>query len=261
MCVPLSHIYFCSDMSFLEQHFYIDAGINLPPASTLAKTTKISLDSLNFSPQNTTSVADITNELNTVSLADLEFTSNITDDAKATLQKLNFKSKVHTTPQELRRTKRYSSVYSFDCIGSQQKKANRRSLNIPSTSSKETSRIPISLKTLEKQKSFSEQEITQEVSVTLTQTNVKNDKTHNKAIVPLRASNNVGTITAHNKKVSTKLSDILDNTFDNKLTEKQVEIKTDAIEVKSNIQNTSGNNIKVGSITKKKTSNLPVLIK
>lgn len=235
-------------MRFLEQHFYIDAGINLPTDTTLTQTAKISLESLNFPSQNISSVTDITNELNTVSLSDLEFTSNITDDAKATLQKLNSQSNVQTTTtQELRRNKRYSSVYSFDCIESQRKKTNRRSLNIPSTSSKETSRIPISLKSLEKQKSFSDKneiEISQEVSITLNPTNVNNDKTHN-------------------KKVPTKLSDILGNKFDNKnLTEKQAEIKIDAVEIKGNIvQSTSSNSIKVSSITKKKTSNLPVLIK
>lgn len=235
-------------MRFLEQHFYIDAGINLPTDTTLTQTAKISLESLNFPSQNISSVTDITNELNTVSLSDLEFTSNITDDAKATLQKLNSQSNVQTTTtQELRRNKRYSSVYSFDCIESQRKKTNRRSLNIPSTSSKETSRIPISLKSLEKQKSFSDKneiDISQEVSITLNPTNVNNDKTHN-------------------KKVPTKLSDILGNKFDNKnLTEKQAEIKIDAVEIKGNIvQSTSSNSIKVSSITKKKTSNLPVLIK
>lgn len=105
-----------SDMTILEQHFYIDAGINL--------NTKTDNDRLLISSR--PKIFQTKPETWT--------THNITDDDKVNLRKVpNKEHKVH---------KRHSSIISETCFKKTQEKAyNRRSLNLQTRT---VSRIPIS---------------------------------------------------------------------------------------------------------------------
>lgn len=151
-------------MSFLEQHFYIDAGINLPcdkigmtavttPAKDidmdrLAVEFEHSLNLIKDKPPGlaTVSVENVDLERMTESeLKSLEMNTNITDDVKVNLRKRGNKKgksvqKGHFSRDDCDnlRSKRYSSVYSVACIADVKKKTvNRRSLNV-----NDMSRIP-----------------------------------------------------------------------------------------------------------------------
>ncbi|KAF5297008.1 hypothetical protein FQR65_LT19758 [Abscondita terminalis] len=111
-----------SDMSILEQHFYIDAGVNLPTKSLIA-----------FKNSNVAHKIPFKNVSN--------LGGNITDDDKVNLRKLPHNDDVSDKGVK-RINKRYSSVLSETCLLKQEQKvSNRRSLNL---SSNYASRIPVS---------------------------------------------------------------------------------------------------------------------
>ncbi|KAK4873140.1 hypothetical protein RN001_015169 [Aquatica leii] len=110
-----------SDMSILEQHFYIDAGVNLPTKA---------LD------------ASKKSKLTSKLCAASSLTGNITDDDKVNLRKLPNADNSTDKSVKKKVNKRYSSVLSETCLLKQEQKVmNRRSLNL---STKTISRIPIS---------------------------------------------------------------------------------------------------------------------
>lgn len=138
-------------MSFLEQHFYIDAGINLP--ATINK--------------NVTNVTNMLENLTVDTESDLEqiesITRNITDDMKVNIQKFRRFKSIESNIDVKKRYKRYSSTLSSQYIkefnDSSINVQKRRSLNI---SSSDLSKIPVSFKahnrniTKEKSKSVHE---------------------------------------------------------------------------------------------------------
>lgn len=126
-------------MSFLEQHFYIDAGISLPEAIN----------------KNVTNVINMLDKVTIKSATDVEqiesITTNITDDMKVNIQKLRRFKPEEATVEVNRRLKRYSSTFSVNYDketrenGSNMRK--RRSLNI---STSDLSKIPVSFKSYNK---------------------------------------------------------------------------------------------------------------
>lgn len=137
MCLAvdfLSHAF--SDMTILEQHFYTDAGVNLPVNNEQSKSES---DMLEVKPK--------------VELR------NATDDVKANLQKINkdvvrlkiskSDSVINESCRKINRNKRHSIVFPTQDHDEQQKKLlNRRSLSAIPT--KDASRIPISFKGVSK---------------------------------------------------------------------------------------------------------------
>lgn len=131
-----------SDMSILEQHFYTDAGVNLPVTTNNegeSSTKKLSKsDTLQLNPN-----------------IDLK---NATDDIKANLQRINkdvVKLKISQCDSvnnencKANRSKRHSIAIPTHNNGEHQKKMlNRRSLSAIPT--RETSRIPVSSKGINK---------------------------------------------------------------------------------------------------------------
>ncbi|KAF5272713.1 hypothetical protein FQA39_LY07740 [Lamprigera yunnana] len=112
-----------NDMSILEQHFYIDAGVTMPTKD------------LN-SPKHSklVSIFNVAKSKNQPTTSYL--TSNVTDDDKVSFRKQPLTSNVPKI------NKRHSSIISETYLKKQEQKTlNRRSLNL---SSKTTSRIPIS---------------------------------------------------------------------------------------------------------------------
>lgn len=129
-------------MNFLEQHFYIDAGVNLPTKSLSDSQIKksASVGKLTNSLISKLPAVAASSNAPEESLEKLtELSCNITDDDKVNLRKL---ADGKATPKK---NKRYSSVFSTTCLEkNQERKAlNRRSLNI---TMKETSKIPVSCK-------------------------------------------------------------------------------------------------------------------
>lgn len=125
-------------MSILEQHFYTDAGVNLP-VSTDDNDQSNTSDMLELSPK--------------VEL------KNATDDAKANLQRISkdvakldiskSDSVISESCKVISRNKRHSIVFPTHDNGEQHKKMlNRRSLSAIPT--RETSRIPVSSKGITK---------------------------------------------------------------------------------------------------------------
>lgn len=147
-------------MSFLDKHFYTDAGIVLPEGTelkpSLFQSTKYEedLEHLTLSdlkvktvPNKDTISTVLEEDARIVNISDedlreLEKSTNITDDMKVNLQKIN-KSKSLTSSDSgvKRRNKRYSCILP---TGQSPLKTsmNRRSLNIPN----EGSKIPISFR-------------------------------------------------------------------------------------------------------------------
>lgn len=128
-----------SDMSILEQHFYTDAGINLP----------VSTGNNDQSKTKTIPTTDMLELRPKVAL------KNATDDAKANLQRINkdvaklniskSDSVINESCKIVNRNKRHSIVFPTHDNGQHQKKMlNRRSLSAIPT--RETSRIPVSSK-------------------------------------------------------------------------------------------------------------------
>lgn len=245
-------------MRFLEQHFYIDAGIVLP-AEKLHDDVKISpqfeykLSSIGDSVPNEKKGGF---EINYAALSETELrllrTSplNITDDAKVSLKKItaeikNSDVKVRSSESEWKRSKRHSSVFSVECVENQSRKLlNRRSLNISDLPNENSSRIPVSLKTLSKQKEKGNNK-----------KHADGDSANAKSIA---VNDN-----AHGTKL-TKLSDIIDSNTSNK---NDIPTKRRS---ESFFSNTQINALKLSdlsishkrnNINKSKQSNLPVLIK
>lgn len=135
-------------MSFLEQHFYVDAGINIP----LKHDSKLSLLNSHI-PVVVSSTSDIEgltkNEIETLQNS----TTNITDDIKVNLRKLSEQSsklqqpKTYNTNTKI--NKRHSSILFSTPTQSTSKTLNRRSLNIPQ---KDLSKIPVPSKNFKKDK-------------------------------------------------------------------------------------------------------------
>lgn len=122
-------------MSFLEQHFYIDAGINLPTQPLICKPqTVVSNDNNNLG--NASLIKPETSKKN-IELRQLS-ENNITDDDKVNMRKLTSNNTSRDRPN-----KRYSSILSSRCLENNhaRKYVNRRSLNL----SKDISRIPVSI--------------------------------------------------------------------------------------------------------------------
>lgn len=122
-------------MSILEQHFYTDAGVNLPVSTDGNDQSNSAGDMLELSPK--------------VEL------KNATDDAKANLQRISkdvakldiskSDSVINESCKIINRNKRHSIVFPTHDNGNQHKKMlNRRSLSAIPT--RETSRIPVSSK-------------------------------------------------------------------------------------------------------------------
>jgi hypothetical protein len=163
-----------SDMSFLEQHFYIDAGISLPRENVEKNTEQTrnrdvykiaeDFDQLNLAARtdasNDSSVPTVSVEnvnIETMSESELKkletSTTNITDDVKVNLRKWSKKSASKSLPNDTScisfRCKRYSSVFpstNTDVTisnNSKKKSFNRRSLNIGAG---DFSKIPVSIK-------------------------------------------------------------------------------------------------------------------
>lgn len=130
------------DMTFLEQHFYIDAGINLPELEG----TNLNKEETEYFPDSVLTEQIDIEDLDETDLKALEIaTTNITDDVKVNLRKLTKKSDERNIEIEDKSTtvnKRHSSVFSTNCLETRTRKHNnRRSLNIPI---REQSKIPVS---------------------------------------------------------------------------------------------------------------------
>lgn len=229
-------------MTFLEQHFYIDAGISLPK-----ETIKLEL----IGNANEDLKKQGTNELTLCSIDDsqsLQAPVNATDDIKVNLQKMVLQSSTSGNKNVLR-NKRHSSVLSFKCIENQERKSlNRRSLNM--SSSKDMSRIPISLKCLQKQKNIN--------------SNGNDGEYLAKKEHPLRENNNI----INNADVTlTKLSDILNDSCDNKGGDcaRKYNMESSSLSKCSSASSAVDNSFKSNVVRKtdgkKKTSHLPVPIK
>ncbi|XP_030746536.1 serine/threonine-protein phosphatase 4 regulatory subunit 4-like isoform X2 [Sitophilus oryzae] len=162
-----------SDMPFLGQHFYIDAGVSFSNyLNSSAEDAKVNrnlyltkdstyrtksytdkrcvsinvseMDNINDKSDFITSVGNVNvDTLTDVDLKKLEITTNITDDVKASIQKISKESQLN------KRSKRYSYTFLNDTKEDTEKKRRekllkRRSLNISIAGD---SKIPVSSKT------------------------------------------------------------------------------------------------------------------
>lgn len=151
-------------MSFLEQHFYIDAGISLPqieqPIDTeICEVATEFEEQLNlYSGDSSVATVSVENvNIETMSESELKkletSTTNITDDVKVNLRKRTNKKTTNrksllSPPKDLAcgslKNKRYSSVFPSDLRNNRSVKiTNRRSLNIGAG---DLSRIPVCVK-------------------------------------------------------------------------------------------------------------------
>lgn len=119
-------------MSILEQHFYTDAGVNLP------------INTLNSGQQETKVFKTLIPKF----VAGEDF-KHVTDDK---ISKEMGKLKISKSELDIRtsRNKRHSSVFPGSSLDAQQKILNRRSLS--AISMRDASRIPVSLKGFVKKK-------------------------------------------------------------------------------------------------------------
>lgn len=228
------------NMRFLEQHFYIDAGVTLP-ATTLHDNVKISpqfeykLNAISDTmPRNDRKNANTEIHVNCTTFSESELSLlqtsplNITDDAKVSLKKIT--EEIGNT--NWKRNKRHSSIFSVDCFGNQRKTLNRRSLNMTNFSAKENSRIPISLKALNKQKDNA------------------NDMKENEDVKVMTNKNE-----AQSARL-TKLSDIIDDKKDTPVIHHSQHFTSSTSKL-SELRINSKHN----GASKSKPSNLPILIK
>ncbi|XP_017777798.1 PREDICTED: serine/threonine-protein phosphatase 4 regulatory subunit 4-like [Nicrophorus vespilloides] len=134
-----------SEMTFLEKHFYTDAGVSIPKESHLTAEPKLDVELVEDVESEPTVLSDIK------SLSDSEIlnTTNITDDVKVNLRKI-YRNKSKIVPPKTYRTsitdqkaKRYSSILSSNCIDRDKKTMNRRSLNLTTSSRSDLSKIPV----------------------------------------------------------------------------------------------------------------------
>lgn len=154
---------FFSDMIFLNQHFYIDAGIPLPIKNLPSQSEVLSgINEGESSDKSSTLQAEKVGEMNDMYEVDKVLTSvNVTDDVKVNLRKMsksNNDSCKHLIQSEITITsskdaikqKRHSSVHpiSDDSVCNNYI-TKRRSLNI---NTKEISKIPVILKNIDDNK-------------------------------------------------------------------------------------------------------------
>lgn len=149
-----------SDMSFLEQHFYVDAGVSFPIDhidTATSHTKQIAFAHTETKPTEHPTV--VSDSLNIENLSETEIkllqnsTTNITDDVKVNLRNITRKEQSKIIPPKIyvrcdqnqsNVKKRHSSIFSSSCLDEQNRKnTNRRSLNIQS---RDFSKIPISSK-------------------------------------------------------------------------------------------------------------------
>ncbi|XP_044272773.1 serine/threonine-protein phosphatase 4 regulatory subunit 4-like isoform X3 [Tribolium madens] len=240
-----------SDMSFLEQHFYIDAGVSLPhieqPIEMEIRKVVTNFDQqLNLYSGDPNIIPTVSVEnvnIETMSESELKkletSTTNITDDVKVNLRKRTKKStnrkSLLSPPKEIcLKYKRYSSVFPSDSSTSNVQKTtlNRRSLNIGAG---DLSKIPVCVK-----KSHSNADIENVFKCG------DGDKT-NKSSGRMKYKPNEST----QNKVRPK-SEILTRT------DKQ---KDDSVNNSAITASISKNNVPITSISKEKVSGLPVLKK
>ncbi|XP_057661531.1 serine/threonine-protein phosphatase 4 regulatory subunit 4-like isoform X2 [Diorhabda carinulata] len=138
-----------SEMSFLDQHFYIDAGVALPETASNSSLQAIdenmsllSVDTPQSQEENISTVSVENTNIENMSDEDLLelkiSTTNITDDVKVNIEK---KASRLSSEGVKKRNKRNSCLFSSDIPKSNNGAfLKRRSLNI---SSGETSRIPV----------------------------------------------------------------------------------------------------------------------
>ncbi|XP_064215924.1 serine/threonine-protein phosphatase 4 regulatory subunit 4 isoform X2 [Tribolium castaneum] len=148
-----------SDMSFLEQHFYIDAGVSLPrieqPIDMEIRKVVTDFDQqLNLYSEDPNVIPTVSVEnVNIEAMSESELkkletsTTNITDDVKVNLRKRSKKStnrkSLLSPPKDIcLKYKRYSSVFPADSSTSKTT-LNRRSLNIGAG---DLSKIPVCVK-------------------------------------------------------------------------------------------------------------------
>lgn len=163
-------------MTFLKQHFYIDAGVDLPMEEAAASKTVDSSSIRDKRPAepNTSTVSDqpstITDTFNTLSLDTSDYsvdncTVNMTDDVKVNMRRKKLDRNKRYSHSEIptavssspttARHKRHSSVYTDSCLATGSLINKRRSLNIHQ---KELSRIPVILRSVENMKSTTERD-------------------------------------------------------------------------------------------------------
>lgn len=157
---------FFSEMSFLGQHFYTDAGVILPekPESNSAaqlenvKSLEEDLTKLKINI-NVTSNCQVTNKISTISAENVDIenmssedlkeletsTTNITDDVKFNLQNINKSKSMSKLSMETvkKRSKRYSCILPSESHLPIPNNFKRRSLGI---NPGEISRIPVSFR-------------------------------------------------------------------------------------------------------------------
>lgn len=213
-----------SDRNFLEQHFYVDAGINIP--LTHNDTDNVQL--LNSKIPLVVSETEIRG-LSTIEIDKLKnSTTNITDDVKVNLRKLNEQSSKLQQPKNYNKVhKRHSTIITTPNIDINSKKSqNRRSLNIQT---KDLSKIPI----------FSSKSIKIETNRDLS--NKENKKTDK------------------NDQISDSLTGVNDDIVTKNnggSLERSAQIKNDGDNAKENLVPTKSNNFK-----SKLPSNLPLASK
>lgn len=153
-------------MTFLKQHFYIDAGIDLPMEEAAAsKSTDSSaiIDKTSAEP-NTSTASTITDTFSALSLDTSDYsvdncTVNMTDDVKVNMRRKKLDRNKRYSHSEIptaissspttARHKRHSSVYTDSCLPTGSVINKRRSLNIHQ---RELSRIPVILRSVENMK-------------------------------------------------------------------------------------------------------------
>ncbi|GLV42806.1 hypothetical protein CBL_03546 [Carabus blaptoides fortunei] len=157
-----------SDMTFLKQHFYIDAGVDLPMEEAVASKSTGSSSITDKTTDPVTSTASIqpsnlTDTFNTLSLDTNEYsvdncTVNMTDDVKVNMRRKKLDKSKRYSHSEIpmaiscqgnARNKRHSSVYTDSYLATGSVINKRRSLNIHQ---KEMSRIPVILRSVENMK-------------------------------------------------------------------------------------------------------------
>lgn len=160
-------------MTFLNQHFYTDAGIHLPIEDVKAGANNLSLPDENLSKSNENVYPDelLTAEVKIDDLLEVEkvlSNANITDDVKVNLRNMTKKSVSKTkrysqteipTPINsiASKNKRYSSIYSAaEIMEKTAPSTKRRSLNI---NTKEFSKIPVSTRNAEGAEDFKNEKV------------------------------------------------------------------------------------------------------
>ncbi|CAH1119724.1 unnamed protein product [Phaedon cochleariae] len=243
-----------SKMSFLGQHFYIDAGVALPKNinSIEGKMSRLTITA-EEDIVSTVSVENLTDEV----LIQLETSTNITDDVKANIQKLGTSVSTLRSKQPVeavkKRNKRNSCVFTGDNARTNKTLLKRRSLNIGPS---EISKIPVCSRSIRKAEDETNMKRSKSGSIQSVCSKIGDKSSPSRLKVPLKADNN-GTSKSGTKLGPFKSGGVMSNKLC-QIAKREVKenIPMPNSSIKSNVP------IKLNEETNSaKVSSLPVLVR